>query len=198
VIQSARDYARICNAVVSGVKLVKRNRGRVACGVTGPRGNNNPASSRPSVSPLAFLRAIKAAGAKGFDAYAHHPYYGAPSETPSTPPPPGARGQAPTAVTLGNIPVLVRELTRLYGNVRLWITEYGYQTNPPDEIFGVTLTRQSVYLRQAFERAKAHPRIDMFLWFLLRDEPLLAGWQSGLISETGQRKPAFNAFRRLS
>ena len=36
------------------------------------------ARSRPSVSPLAFLRAMKAAGATGFDAYAHHPYYGSP------------------------------------------------------------------------------------------------------------------------
>ena len=46
---------------------------KVACGATGPRGNNNPNSSRPSVSPLPFLRAMKAGGAKGFDAYAHHP-----------------------------------------------------------------------------------------------------------------------------
>ena len=55
---------------------------KVACGATGPRGNNNPNSSRPSVSPLPFLRAMKAGGAKGFDAYAHHPYYGSPAETP--------------------------------------------------------------------------------------------------------------------
>ena len=38
-------------------------------------------------------RAMKAGGATGFDAYAHHPYYGAPAETPTTPPPLGARGQ---------------------------------------------------------------------------------------------------------
>ena len=31
---------------------------------------------RPSVSPLAFMRALKKAGLKKFDAYAHHPYYG--------------------------------------------------------------------------------------------------------------------------
>jgi hypothetical protein len=29
-------------------------------------------------------------------------------------------------------------VTRLYGNKRIWITEYGYQTNPPDEFFGVS------------------------------------------------------------
>ena len=94
VIQSAIDYAKICNAIVKGVRKTTVGASKVACGVTGPRGNNNPNSSRPAVSPLPFLRAMKKAGAKGFDAYAHHPYYGAPRETPSTPPPPGIHGNA--------------------------------------------------------------------------------------------------------
>ena len=33
--------------------------------------------------------------------------------------------------------------------MRLWITEYGYQTNPPDTLFGVTPAEQAKYLRQA-------------------------------------------------
>ena len=33
----------------------------------------------------------------------------------------------------------MKELTRLYGYMRIWVTEYGYQTNPPDRVFGVTL-----------------------------------------------------------
>ena len=81
---------------------------------------------------------MKLAGAKGFDAYAHHPYYGYPSETPNTKPPPGKSGAPPTAVTLGNFEVLTKELQRLYGNMRIWVTEYGYQTNPPDRLFGVS------------------------------------------------------------
>jgi hypothetical protein len=197
VLESARQYARICNAVVGGVKLVKRNRGKVACGATGPRGNNNPNSSRPSASPIAFLTGMKRAGAKGFTAYAHHPYYGTPAETPSTPPPNGDRGQAPTAVTLGNFDTLVRAVTSLYGKVRVWVTEYGYQTNPPDRVFGVPYSRQSLYMKQAYAKVKAHPRVDMFLWFLLQDEPLLDGWQSGVLTQTGKRKPSFATFTRL-
>ena len=194
-IQSGGDYAKICNAVVQGVKSVQRS-SKVACGATGPRGNNNPNSSRPSVSPIPFLRAMKAGGAKGFDAFAHHPYYGSPAETPSTPPPPGRKGQPPTAVTLGNIDVLIKEIDRLYGKrMRIWVTEYGYQTYPPDRIFGVTLSKQAKYLTQAVAIARAHPRIDMFLWFLLRDEERLGGWQSGLTTFDDKRKPAFNAFR---
>ena len=103
----------------------------------------------------------------------------------------GSRGNAPTAITLGNINVLIREVTRLYGNKRIWITEYGYQTNPPDPIFGVTLAKQARYLTQAFGIAKRNPRIDMMLWFLLRDETrarLEEGWQSGLLTASGTRK----------
>jgi hypothetical protein len=197
-IQSGRDYAKICNAVVQGIKSVQRS-SKVACGATGPRGNNNPNSSRPSVSPIPFLRAMKAGGAKGFDAYAHHPYYGSPAETPTTKPPPGKRGQPPTAVTLGNIGVLIAELDKLYGTkTRVWVTEYGYQTNPPDRIFGVTLSKQATYLTQAVAVARANPRIDLFLWFLLRDEERLSGWQSGLVTFDGKRKPSFDAFRRAA
>jgi Glycosyl hydrolase catalytic core len=198
MIQSGRDYAKICNAVVQGIKLIQRS-SKVACGATGPRGNNNPNASRPSVAPVPFLRAMKAGGAKGFDAYAHHPYYGSPAETPSTKPPPGRRGQPPTAVTLGNLDILVNEIDKLYGRrMRLWITEYGYQTKPPDGIFGVTYSKQSTYLTQAVAIARRHPRVDMFLWFLLRDEVRLGGWQSGLTTNQGTRKPSFNAFRRAA
>jgi len=197
-VQSGRDYAKICNAVVQGVKFVQKS-SKVACGATSPRGNNNPSSSRPSVSPLAFARAMKAGGATGFDAYAHHPYNGSPAETPTTKPPPGRRGQPPTAVTLGNFDVLVTEVNRLYRKrVRFWITEYGYQTNPPDRIAGVTPAKQAAYLTQAVAYARRHPQVDLFLWFLLRDEQRLGGWQSGLTTVAGKRKPSFNAFRRAA
>jgi hypothetical protein len=100
-------------------------------------------------------------------------------------------------VTLGNFDSLVTELNRLYGKrVRMWITEYGYQTNPPDRIAGVTWSKQAAYLTQAVAIARRHPQVDMFLWFLLRDEQRLDGWQSGLTTVTGERKPSFNAFRR--
>jgi hypothetical protein len=191
VIQSAADYAKICNAVYSGVKTTLIRGEKVACGVTAPRGNNAPRSSRPSVSPMAFLRAAKRAGMKRFDAYAHHPYYGKPSESPRT------RPKAKTAVGLGNINDLIKELTRLYGKKRVWITEYGYQTRPPDRLFGVSYAKQAAYLRQAYGIARKNPRVDMMLWFLLRDQRALGGWQSGLLTLGGKRKPAFKAFQRL-
>ncbi|HZP72752.1 MAG TPA: hypothetical protein VFA97_05155 [Gaiellaceae bacterium] len=197
VMQSAVDYAKICNAVYAGVHSTLLKSERVACGGTAPRGNNNPNSSRPEVSPLAFLRAVKKAGLKTFDAWAHHPYYSVPSDTPTTKPV-GARGAPATAVMLGNIGDLIKLVTQLYGNKRIWITEYGYQTNPPDPIYGVTYAQQAKYLTQAFTIARKNPRIDMMLWFLLRDEPDLGGWQSGLETYRGAKKPAFLAFERLT
>jgi hypothetical protein len=82
IVQSAIDYAKICNAIYEGVHETLFKGEKVACGVTAPRGNNNPLSARPSVSPVAFLSAAKKAGMKRFDAYAHNPYYGVPTETP--------------------------------------------------------------------------------------------------------------------
>jgi hypothetical protein len=196
VLQGAADYVRICRAVVAGVHSLPYASERVACGVTAPRGNNDPSSSRPSVSPISFLRAVKKAGLTTFDAWAHNPYYSAPSETPTTRP--GPSESTATAVTLGNLDQLTAALTQLYGKKRLWITEYGYQTNPPDTIFGVTWAKQALYLTQAVAIARKNPRVDMLLWFLLRDEPALSGWQSGLLTTDGRKKPAYAAFTKAA
>jgi hypothetical protein len=197
VVASAQAYAKICNAIYSGVHATLFKGEQVACGVTAPRGNNDPSSARPSVSPIAFLLAAKRAGMKRFDAYAHNPYYGIPTETPTTRPPGTHSGQAPTAITLANIDVLIAEVHRLYGRRPLWITEYGYQTDPPDAQFGVSWAKQARYLTQAFAVARRNPSITLMLWFLVRDEPELSGWQSGLITAGGRKKPSFNAFRHL-
>ena len=173
VIQSARDYARICNAVVTGVHGTLIPGELVACGDTAPRGNNAPTSSRPTTSPLAFLRAMKQAGATGFDAYAHHPYPSGPSESPTM------RPKASTAVTFGNLGDLTTQVTKLYGRKPIWLDEYGYQTDPPDKGLGVSPAKQAQYLTQAVALARRNPRVTMLLWFLVRDEPQLSGWQSG-------------------
>ena len=197
VIQSAKDYAKICNAIYGGIHATMYRGEKVACGVTAPRGNNNPRSARPSVSPVAFLVAARKAGMKTFDAYAHNPYYGVPTETPTTRPPSLRPGAAPTAITLANINVLLASISRLYGPRHLWITEYGYQTKPPDQVFGVSWSNQARYLTQAFAIARKNPRIDMMIWFLLKDQPDLSGWQSGLMTVDGRLKPSFAAYARV-
>ena len=187
---AAKNYAQMCTAVWQGVHATHLKE-TVACGGTDPHGNNRARSLRPSIAPLTFLAALKRFGLRRFDVYAHHPYYGSPSESPTTPP------RSRTTVTLGNINVLIDLLTRLYGRKQLWITEYGYQTRPPDRRYGVSWSKQAQYLTKAYAVARRNPRITMMLWFLLRDESRLSGWQSGLMTVSGRRKPAFNAFMRL-
>jgi len=195
VMQSAISYARICNAIYAGIHAAGVAGERVACGVTAPRGNNDPSSSRPSASPLAFLLAAKAAGLQRFDAWAHHPYYTGPADDPSRVPV-GVGTPTSAAITLGNIDELTSLVTRLYGRKPIWITEYGFQTNPPDRIFGVSWAKQASYLTEAFGIARRNPRIAMMIWFLVRDEPSVSGWQSGLMTSAGRRKPAFTAFQQ--
>jgi hypothetical protein len=190
VMQSAIDYAKICTAVYTGVHSTLQNGEKVACGVTAPLGNDNPRGARGSPTPMSFMAAVKKAGLKKFDAWAHNPYSG-PHETPTTKP--RSRG----AVTLGNIDKLITQLTAFWGRKRLWLTEYAYQTNPPDKAFGVSFSKQALYLKQAYAIAWKNPRIDMMLWFQLKDEPGIGGWQSGLMTARGTKKPAFLTFSRL-
>jgi hypothetical protein len=200
-VQSAYDYARICNAVYTGIHAAMISAGRpvpgekVACGVTDPRGNDNAGSSRASVDPLSFLIAAHRYGMKKFDVYAHNPYASAGNEAPSYVP----KGRFARRIQLGNIGKLLSEITRFYGRKHLWITEYGYQTNPPDRtILATSPAKQAAYLKQAYTIAKKNPRIDMVLWFLVRDQPQITGWQSGLETVSDVHKPAWNVFQGLA
>jgi hypothetical protein len=187
---AAEAYARICNAVYRGVHAVGGPE-RVACGATAPRGYNDPIAARPSTAPIAFIRAAKNAGLRSFDAWAHHPYYSFPRETPTT------RLGDPHGVGFGDIDRLTGVVTQLYGRKSMWITEYGYQTNPPDTFYGVSWATQAAYLREAYRIARANPRIDLLTWFLLRDSRSIAAWQSGLITANGRTKPSFATFASL-
>jgi hypothetical protein len=199
-IESAYQYARICNAVYDGVHsvLISPERGpipgeQVACGVTGPRGNDAPRSARPQPDPIAFMVAAKRYGLENFDVWAHHPYPLSGTDAPTYIPRPQQH-----AVVLGNINTLLVKLKQLWGPKHLWITEYGYQTNPPNRtVFGVSWARQAAYMRQAFTLASANPRIDMMLWFLLRDDTSRSGWKSGIETAAGVPKPSFRVFANL-
>jgi hypothetical protein len=187
---SPREYAGICNAVYNGVHATNFAGEKVACGATGPRGNNQARSSRPSLSPLAFMTLARKAGMRKIDAYAHHPYSN-PFESPA------AKPRDRTSVILGNLSTLVRLSNRLFGRKPIWITEYGYQT-PPDHQFAISYRKQAAYLRQAFAVARRTPQVTLLVWFMLKDDTNInIGWQSGLETAKGAKKPAFDAFARL-
>ncbi len=74
----------------------------------------------------------------------------------------------------------------------MWLTEYGYQTNPPDA-FGVSRLEQARFVAEAARRVYAARKVDMLVHYLYRDEPELARWQSGLETADGRAKPALAA-----
>ena len=53
----------------------------------------------------------------------------------------------------------------------LWVTEYGYQTDPPDPTQRVTPALQARWLPEAERQALGDRRVRSFSQFLLRDLP---------------------------
>ena len=76
------------------------------------------------------------------------------------------------------------------------MTEYGHETRPEDPK-GVTYAQQASYLRTAVDMARRNPRVGMLIWFAIRDNPVNA-WQSGLMTQFGLEKPAFDAYSVLA
>jgi hypothetical protein len=155
----------------------------VAGGVTSPR------KTPTGVSPLTFMLGMKSAGAR-LDAYAHNPYPVSAGETPSH-----SRCARCGALTMASLPAIRADVTRAFGaSTALWLTEYGYQTNPPDGLLGVSYAVQARYIGQAALRVWQQPGVTMLIQFLVRDEPSVGGFQSGLFTAAGTAKPSLHAF----
>jgi hypothetical protein len=155
---------------------------RIAGGVTSPR------KTPTGMSPLAFMQGMRAAHAR-LDAYAQNPY-------------PVERNETPTHTscsrcgyfTMAKLGTIRADVTRYFGAKPLWLTEYGYQTNPPDRLLGVSYAKQAAYLGEAAMRVYQQSGVTMLIHFLVRDEPTLGGWQSGLFTAGGAAKLAYHAF----
>ena len=173
---------RLLNPAYAAIHAVHRS-AQVAGGVTAPRGNAG------GMSPVDWIHGMARAGAH-LDAYAHNPYPLSPhTETPWSGGCVGCR-----TITMATLPKLLDDVAKAFGPKRIWLTEYGYQTNPPDPYIGVSDELQAEYLSGAALRAYLAPRVDVLIHFLVRDEPSLAGWQSGLLSVSGVAKPSYRAF----
>jgi hypothetical protein len=94
--------------------------------------------------------------------------------------------------TIRKLLILVK---RYWGMKPIWLTEYGYQTNPPDTFLGVPPRKQATLLSLAAMRAWRLPRVTMLIQYLYRDEPQLSRFQSGLVYIDDRPKPSLNAFK---
>jgi hypothetical protein len=156
---------------------------RVGGGVTAPRGGLG------GVPPVVWVHGMAAAHAE-LDAYAHHPYPSSPGETPSS----GGCKNCPS-ITMATLPKLLILVRRSFGPKPVWLTEYGYQTKPPDDFLGVPPKRQATMLSLAALRAWRLSRVTMLIQYLYRDEVALSRFQTGLVFADDRPKPSLQAFR---
>jgi hypothetical protein len=208
----------------------------VLIGELAPEGAEGPAyTDKSPIPPMPFLRALycvdgaarplrgAAAAAAGcpvradarafvaknrglFEAtgFAHHPYSF--FLAPSAPMP------NPDYVPLSELGRLERGLDaifRAYGVDRrlpLYLTEYGYETNPPNPFADVSPSLQALYLDEAQYMAWRDPRVRALSQFLLYDSPpnrryrpgsrrYWSTFQTGLLYAGGGAKPALAAYR---
>ena len=186
-------YAKLYRAAYAGIKA-GNTRSLVGIGETSARGRDRylgKQGTQETESPGKFAELLsKQKPALRFDAWSHHPY---PTSIPGKP---LAKTRWPN-VTLSNLPRFENQLGHWFKrNVVMWITEYGHETKP-EEPKGVTYAQQAAYLRTALRFAADDPKVSIFIWFILRDDPTSA-WQSGLVKRDGGKKPAFSAFTSLA
>jgi hypothetical protein len=156
---------------------------------------------------------VAAAGGSGFVAahpglfaasgFAHHPYsfFLAPGAPISD------RNFVPLS-ELGRLERALDAIFRTYAVHRrlpLYLTEYGYETNPPNPFRGVAPALQAAYLDEAMYMAWRDPRVRALSQFLLVDSPpdrayrrgSFAYWstfQTGLVYLNGTPKPALYTY----
>ena len=185
----------------------------VLIGATAALGTYAPDAEDDGVPPLRFLRALACVDAelrpldvpecRDFeplpgDGFSHHPY--SLELAPWEPDP------RPDNVRMADLERLTTLLRRLHAGGRfeeelpVYVTEYGYETNPPDPTQPTTPEQQARYLPEADRIATESDGVEAFAQFLLQDLGPRRGprpwsdYQSGLRYPDGRPKPAQLAF----
>lgn len=211
---SPARYRRLAAAAIAGLRATGHATDQILLGETAPIGNTTgPISKRP-VATATFWRNLLCLDRSGralrgraaveqectrpprllATAIAHHPYVRGGSRAPHTRP-------RPDEVTIANPSRLLTilnqgaRLGRLPGNLPLYYTEFGFQTDPPDRALGVSLRHQAEYLNQSDWMAYGQRRVQGTAQYLLRDDIGNGGFQSGLKFADGRVKPAYGAYR---
>lgn len=207
-------YRGLVRAALKGLKASGHGSDDVLLGETAPIGRRTGNLSTRPTPPGEFLRDVlcldsggrKLTGTRGrtldcsgftripVTGVSHHPYTRGGSH------PPTAKGNANeiTMASASRLKAILRAAgkhRRLRPSLPIWYTEYGFQTNPPDELFGVSLEQQATWLNQSDYIAYKDRQVRSVAQYELRDESNLASFQTGLRFNDGRLKPAFGAYR---
>jgi len=77
----------------------------------------------------------------------------------------------------------------------IYYTEYGFQTNPPDQLLGLPLNEQALFINESDWIAFNDPRIMGVAQYALADDASISGFNTGLEFNDGRRKPSYDAYR---
>ena len=191
-------------------------RDTILFGETAPLGSSNRNQTSP-IGPKRFYRELLCQSRRGhrcnlFDKYgpiratgiAHHPY----TKNVS----PLQRHSHPDSITMANasqlaelVDVLASRTKNVARGLPVYMTEFGFETNPPDPFSGVPISRQAEWNQLGEFLAFTNPRVASQTQFLLRDvapvatarrntKPYWFTYQSGLYFNDDTPKPAANAY----
>jgi hypothetical protein len=209
-LESPSIYRGLFLAAYAGLKASGNFSGmRVLMGETSPVGVQ--AAGIPA--PLAFMRGVLCLDSNYHPighcsklpayGYAQHPYTEGPG--PFWIPPDDPHHDDVTIATIGRL-VTALDKAAAAGAVRsdmpVYITEMGIQSVP--KFYGVSLAQQAEFDAISEKIAWQNPRIVAFDQYLLRDDPPTSshnpvgrwpGFETGLETSSGKKKPAYNGFR---
>jgi hypothetical protein len=175
-----------------------------------------PISAKTPVKPLIFMRELACVDAryesmhggrcKGFksaqaDSFGYHPH--PLLNAPDKKNPDKDEAQFADLSRLFTVLDRLRAKKRLRVSGTIHLTEFGYQTNPPDRAVGISLAKQTTYLQQAAYVAWKSKRVRGLSFYQWDDEPVVnrgggtkrySGWQTGLRFNDGKPKPVLSTF----
>jgi hypothetical protein len=211
-LQSAALYRSLASSAISGLRATGHRADTILLGETAPIGNKPGPSA--NANPVPFLRGLfclksngkrltgAAAAAQSCGGYkkllvtgfAHHPYTRGGSRPPASKP-------NADEITIGVQSRLTKLLDqagragRVAKKLKVYYTENGWQTNPPDNIFGVLPQFQAAYMNQSDYMAYTNTRVQTVAQYKLVDDAPQGSFQSGVRMLNGSPKPSYAAYQ---
>jgi hypothetical protein len=206
-------YRRLVSSATAALNATGHSKDQVLIGELLPYARSGKTGSK-KIRPLAFLRelgcvnshfrryrgtAAKKRGCAKFKAVrgtglAFHPYTLAGGPNIPTPNRDDASIKTLSRVTR-TLDKLGSKRSLAHKRMRLWITEFGFQSSPPDR-YATPVRKIPGFMAQSEWLAFHNKRVSSYSQYPLVDDRGLAGFQSGLRLKSGKAKPyVYSAFR---
>ena len=213
--QSAVMYRSLLRAGIAGLRATGHGGDQILLGETAPLGHTTGPLAKRSLTPVSFYQALFCLDSRGHklrgrlardegcrgsyprlavNGVAHHPYNRGGSQPPTSRPGPGEI----TIANLSRLSAVLRQgshARRIRAGLRFYFTEFGFQSKPPERIFGVPLSRQARYINESDWIAYRNSRVRAVCQYEMFDDAALGAFQTGLRFKDGRAKPALAAYR---